>query len=102
MVDDSSTPKLLNTELLIGLASVIIDSYLNNALLNQEHSISYLIFLAKCPAFLVGLPLHCIDKLLFSLQGQVLEIWNLIHLDHQPDSQFILILENLLSEQGRK
>ena len=102
MIDDSSTTKLLNYELLFGSASVIINGNLDNTLLDQEQAISHLIFLAKITSLFVGLSLHSIDKLLFSLQGQVLEIWNLIHLNHQPHSQFILILENLLPKKGRE
>ena len=100
MVNDGARAELFNNEGCIGSASIVLNGNLDNALLDQEHAIGHHVLLAKEPTFLVGGPLHAIDKFLFRQQGQVPKVGDFVHFEHQPQCQVVLILENLFLKQA--
>ena len=102
MVNNCATAELLNDEVGIRPASVVLNGHLDNSLLDQEHAIGHHVLLANEPAFLVGRALHAINELLLGLQSQFSEVGDLIHFEHQPQCQFVLILENLLLKEARE
>ena len=99
MVDDGSSPEPLNHEVLVVTSAIVPDCHFNDSLLDKEHLVSHLVFLAHKRALFVRVPFHGVNKLLLRRQRQVTEVVDLVHFNVDEDANFVLILEDLLLEK---
>ena len=67
MVDNGTSSKPLNDEVLVVSATIVLDGHLNDSLLDQEQFVGFFTFFADKTALLVGSSLHSVNDLLLSL-----------------------------------
>ena len=99
VVDNGTTTEALDHEVLALSALVILDGHLDNTLLDEEQFVGVLALFAQLFSLLVSDSLHSIDHLLLCTDGQVPEVGDLIHLNHEPQRQLIVVLEDLTLEK---